>query len=128
MLFGDTNAIPINIITNYSQTQLECASPNRNIPHKTPDIVTKNATWLAKSGPDLATVKTKSVYAVAPIKDSQIIVHVRLFTGSGIGIKLSVKNENIPKINAANKLIPHDNLTGPIPSIPRRASVIFSSA
>ena len=116
----------MNIMDNH--TQFECSSPNKYIPQTTPEMVTRNATWLANSGPEVATVKTNSEYAVAPIKESPNIVHDNSPIGNGKGIKLFVKYENTPKIKAAIKFIPQDNRTGPIPSIPRIANVIFSKA
>ena len=56
------------------------------------------------------------------------MVQVKAVTGNGTGIKLSVKYENTPKMSAAKRFIPHDNLTGPMPSIPRIARVMFSRA
>ena len=120
--------MPINISTKDNQTQLECFSPKINIPHKTPEIVTKKATWLANNGPEFAIVNTNKVYAVAPIKEIPSMVQLKVVTGSGTGIKLSVKYENTPKMSAAKRFIPHDNLTGPMPSIPRIARVMFSKA
>jgi len=58
----------------------------------------------------------------------KIIAQESSSNGKVITNRLFVNNPIIPKISAANKLTPQDNLIGPMPSRLRKAIATFSKA
>jgi hypothetical protein len=53
-VLGATKKTPAIIDASESHTHAECRSPNKTMPHSTPQRVTKFATWLVKTGPATA--------------------------------------------------------------------------